>query len=83
MRVLPGSGTAPEGTIPIPATLTEVSFIGREMEVFATTEAGEHLKAVSRPDPEVIGRTHGSPITFAAQRDDLIFFAPGETGSRI
>jgi iron(III) transport system ATP-binding protein len=83
LRVIPGGSTAPEGAIAIPATLREVSFIGREMEVFATTPAGESLKAVAHPDPSVIERPPGSPITFAAPRTELFFFAEGETGARI
>ena len=83
LQVLGEGDTAPARGITIPAKLDEVSFIGREMEVFATTESGEKLKAVSRPDPRVIGRSHGSPISFAANLEDLNFFSDGETAARI
>ena len=83
LAVMTDDQAVPPTAIAIPATLDEVSFIGREMEVFATTEGGERLKAVSRPDPEVIARPQGAGIVLAAPRDDLIFFAKGETGARI
>jgi iron(III) transport system ATP-binding protein len=83
LMVVPEGHVAPEGSLAVPARLREVSFVGREMEVFATTIAGETLKAVARPDPAVIAMEPGSPITFAARRDDLLFFRGGETGGRI
>ncbi|EAR52751.1 hypothetical protein OG2516_00954 [Oceanicola granulosus HTCC2516] len=73
----------PEGAIAIPATLREVSFIGREMEVFVTTDAGEEIKAVSRPDPAIIAQPEGARVTVATPRDGLIFFADSVTGGRI
>jgi len=77
------AGDAGAGQIGIPARLREVSFIGREMEVFGTTEAGEELKSVARPDPAVINLAPGSPITFVADRGDLIFFEDSVTGARL
>ncbi len=79
---LPGS-PAPEGHVAIPATLRQVSFIGREMEVFTTTDDGEEIKVVSRPDPEVIALRQGSVVIVSARREELIFFEDSETGARI
>ena len=75
--------TPSDAGITIPATLREVSFIGREMEIFAVTRTGEPLKAVSRPDPGVIGMDQGSPIAFAVRSEDLLFFEDRDTGARI
>lgn len=83
LHVSPGQATASPETIAIPARLREVSFIGREMEVFATTDTGEELKAVARPDPAVVALEEGSTITFSAARDDLLFFEDSETGRRV
>ncbi len=75
--------TPSDAGITIPATLREVSFIGREMEIFAVTQTGEPLKAVSRPDPGVIGMVQGDPIAFAVRSEDLLFFEDRDTGARI
>ncbi len=83
LQVFTGDGTAPSSSIAIPAKIQEVSFIGREMEVFGITAEGERLKVVSRPDPKVINLPPGSPVIFAAPRDELILFAEGETGARL
>ena len=83
LRVHPGTAPAGEGEVAIPATLTGVSFIGREMEVFAATAAGDTLKAVARPDPAVIDLSPGSAITLTAARGDLIFFEDSPTGERL
>lgn len=82
LHVQPGRDGAGDD-IAIPATLKEVSFVGREMEVFATTQAGETLKAVARPDPDVIALPAGSPVTLSVARSDLIFFEDSATGERL
>lgn len=71
------------GDIRIPATLREVSFIGREMEVFGLTATGEHLKAVARPDPAIINLPPGSEVLFSVAPANLSFFAAGDIGERV
>jgi iron(III) transport system ATP-binding protein len=92
LRVSPGHAEPAPGEIAIPARLRDVSFIGREMEVFAETggagtdtgaEPGETLKAMARPDPAVVALEEGSPVTFRAARGDLLFFEDSETGRRL
>ena len=83
LYVAGAKATPSDAGITIPATLLEVSFIGREMEVFALTQTGEPLKAVSRPDPGVIGMAQGDPIAFAVRSEDLLFFEDRDTGARI
>jgi iron(III) transport system ATP-binding protein len=83
LTVLPGGVAGRPEAVNIPATLVDVSFIGREMEVFAQTDAGETLKAVARPDPAVIALPRGSAVSFTAAREDLIFFEDSETGARL
>ncbi len=83
LRAIPGAAAPGADEIAIPAILREVSFIGREMEVFATTEAGENLKALARPDPAVINLPHGSALTFLVNRADLSFYEDSQTGARL
>jgi iron(III) transport system ATP-binding protein len=84
LTILPARDGAPaEGHIVIPATIADVSFVGREMEVFARTEAGETIKAVARPDPAIIGLPRGSAVSVTVARAELIFFEDSETGARL
>ncbi|WP_223423964.1 ABC transporter ATP-binding protein [Tateyamaria pelophila] len=83
MHVQAGEAAASADRVAIPASIKEVSFIGREMEVFAITKSGEILKSVDRPDPAIIGLTPGSPVTLTAPRNEIIFFEDSETGERL
>jgi iron(III) transport system ATP-binding protein len=83
LDISPGHSRAGTGRVAIPARLREVSFIGREMEVFGVTAEGEELKAVARPDPLIVALPIDSPITFDARLDNLMFFESGELGARV
>ena len=83
LQVAPGSVTASDGEIAFPGTLSDVSFVGREMEVITTTESGELLKSLARPDPAVIELAQGSAVTLLVKRSDLAFFEDSETGGRV
>jgi len=83
LRVRIGEVAPGQHEITIPATLRDVSFIGREMEIFATTAAGETIKVVARPDPAVIRLAVGSEIMLTFGRDDLLFFEDTPTGRRL
>ncbi|ABG33478.1 ABC transporter ATP-binding protein [Roseobacter denitrificans] len=83
LRVTPGTVAATETEIAVPARLSDVSFVGREMEVIATTEQGETVKSLARPDPAIIALAPGSPVTICAKRSDLAFFEAPECGGRI
>lgn len=81
--VVPGKAAPIEGDIAIPATLTDVSFVGREMEVITTTHSGERLKSLARPDPAVITLALGSDVTLMVKPSDLDFFEDSEIGGRV
>ncbi|WP_298963905.1 ABC transporter ATP-binding protein [uncultured Roseibium sp.] len=85
ITVVPGKGSSasdrPE--ISIPVRIKEVSFIGREMEVFGVTEHGETLKSVSRSDPSVIDLPLDSDAQFCIERHNLSFFEKEPLGGRI
>lgn len=83
LHVHAGEVSVAEDEVAIPATLTGVSFIGREMEVLARTEAMEVIRSLARPDPAVIGLDLGSAVTVRARRRDLAFFEDSETGRRL
>lgn len=83
LSVKPGAVAASAGEIAIPATLSDVSFVGREMEVIAVTEGGETFKSLARPDPAIIELTQGSLVTLLARRSDLAFFEASEAGGRV
>ncbi|SDK87414.1 ABC transporter ATP-binding protein [Aliiruegeria lutimaris] len=83
LRVAPGEVQAAEDEVSIPAKLSNVSFIGREMEVLARTDSGEVVKSLARPDPAVIALDPGSAVSMCVRRDDLAFFEDSETGRRL
>ena len=83
LSVQPPNAEESDATVAIPGVLEEVSFIGREMEVFGRTRTGETLKAISRPDRSVIDLPRGSAVTFTAARSDLTFFEDSDTGVRV
>jgi iron(III) transport system ATP-binding protein len=78
---LPASPTNTE--ISIPVRIKEVSFVGREMEIFAITDNGEALKAVGRSDPKIIALPIDSPARFCVERKNLSFFKDDELGERV
>ena len=69
--------------ISIPVQIKEVSFLGREMEIFATTDNGEALKAVGRSDSQVIALPIESRAWFCVERKNLSFFEDNELGERV
>jgi iron(III) transport system ATP-binding protein len=69
--------------ISIPVQITEVSFLGREMEIFAITDNGEALKAVGRSDSKLIALPIGGRAWFCVERENLSFFKNNELGERV
>jgi iron(III) transport system ATP-binding protein len=82
-RVVTGSDAVAGDEIALSGTIRDISFIGREMEVFGQTDAGEPVKVVSRPDPAVIALPEGAAVRFVVRRDDLSFFADTDTGAQL
>ena len=83
LRVIAGHEGAAPGAVALAAHLREISFIGREMEVFGTTAGGDEVRALARPDPAILALAPGSAITFGARREDLLFFEDGANGRLI
>lgn len=80
MTVSAGSGA---GEVSVPATVSLVSFIGREAEVHGRTADGTEVKAIVRPTEEILGLTEGAAVTFGFNRDDVLIFENHETGRRL
>ncbi len=83
VSVRAGVAASGDSEILIPAKLSEVSFIGREMEVFVKTNAGDTIKALARPDPTIINLSHGADVTLSLRAQDLSFFEDSVTGARL
>ena len=71
------------GTIMVPVTIEQISFIGREMEIHGRTETDEVIKAVSRPDEAVLNQKEGGKLTFAFPQKEVMLFIDKETGRRL
>jgi iron(III) transport system ATP-binding protein len=83
LRVLIAGEEAREDEIVIDGRVDDISFIGREMEVFGKTTAGETIKILARPDEAIIALPRGEAARFAASRHDLSLFAEGPVGARL
>ena len=53
------------------------------MEIFATTDNGEAIKAVGRSDSNVIALPVDSRAWFCVERQNLSFFKDSELGERV
>lgn len=83
LSVRPGTVSPADNQIAIPAKLSDVSFVGREMELIAITDKGEILKSLARPDPVIIELPQNSSVTLLVNRSDLAFFEGSDAGGRI
>lgn len=83
IRIRFDGSTIEDGTIAIPGTITQISFIGREMEVHGLTETNEVLKVVSRPEAQIMEHGTGAKVQFVFKRDDVILFEDTENGQRL
>lgn len=64
-------------------TATQISFIGREIEIHGRTELGEDVRAILRPTLPLLSLAPGDPVTFAFDRASAKLFENGETGRRL
>lgn len=83
IRVLPAGSPTLDDDILVTARIREVSFTGREMEIYLKTNDGEQIKAVSRPDPYIIGLPLNTPVTLAIHPNNVSFFVDQGDGVRI
>ncbi|MGJ8583424.1 MAG: ABC transporter ATP-binding protein [Marinosulfonomonas sp.] len=83
LTVKPDAVAPAADEVAIAAKLSDVSFVGREMEVIAITDYGETLKSLARPNPDIIKLAQGSTVTLLVKRSDLAFFEDSDAGGRI
>lgn len=79
---------SPDGTdtgrdITVAARITQISFIGREIEVVAIDSAGSEIRAILRPSPELLTLKVDDQAGFGFDRADVQIFEDSETGRRL
>ena len=67
----------------MPVVIQEVSYVGREIEVFGQTTNGEVIKAIGRPDAELITLATSDEVVFRTKKEKVLFFVDEHFGVRI
>ena len=67
----------------VPVVIQEVSYVGREIEVYGQTSNGELIKAIGRPDAELIKLAPSDKVIFRTQKEKVLFFVDEHFGVRI
>ena len=67
----------------VPVVIQEVNYVGREIEVYGQTTNGEVIKAVGRPDAELISLAPSDKVVFRTQKEKILFFVDEHLGVRI
>ena len=85
MSILPFSAQTEDDKtkIEIPVVNQEVNYVGREIEVYGQTTNGEVVKAIGRPDAELITLAPSDKVVFSAQKEKILFFIDEHFGVRI
>lgn len=85
LEILPSSVPLDDdnSTLSVPVKIQEVSYVGREIEVFGRTSNGEVIKAIGRPNAELISLTTSDQVVFKAQKGKVLFFEDEHVGERI
>ena len=85
LNILPSSAQT-EGDktkLDVPVVIQEVSYVGREIEVYGQTTNGEVIKAIGRPDAELISLAASDKAVFRTQKEKVLFFVDEHVGGRI
>ncbi len=83
ISIVLGEEKLKKGNVSVPGAINQISFIGREMEVHATTDTGETLKIIARPDVDVLELKAGARVKFIFAKADVILFEDNENGLRL
>lgn len=85
LEILPSSAQTEDDKtkLDVPVLIREVSYVGREIEVFGQTTNGEIIKAIGRPDAELIKLLPSEKVVFRTQREKVLFFVDEHFGVRI
>jgi iron(III) transport system ATP-binding protein len=83
--ILPSSAQTEDDKtkLEVPVVIQEVSYVGREIEVYGQTSNGELIKAIGRPDAELITLAPSDKVIFRTQKEKVLFFVDEHFGVRI
>ena len=84
-EILPSSAQTEDDKtkLEVPVLVQEVSYVGREIEVYGQTTNGEVIKAIGRPDAELIALAPLDEVVFRTQKEKVLFFVDEHFGERI
>ncbi len=79
-KIVVNAAISPAG-LRLGGTVRQAMFTGRELQL--TVEVAGHglLEALTAPDAVMIGLKPGDAVQLGVRAEDLLFFAPGETGA--
>ena len=85
LEILPSSAQTEDDKtkFEVPVVIQEVSYVGREIEVFGQTTNGEVIKAIGRPDAELITLAATDEVVFRTKKEKVLFFVDEHFGVRI
>lgn len=76
-------GTKTKGYINLDARISQISFVGREIEIYVNALTGEAIKCSMRPNDEILSMAVGDSCTVAIALSDILLFEDTEMGARI
>jgi len=85
LEILPSNGQTEDDKtkLEVPVVIQEVSYVGREIVVYGQTTNGEVIKAIGRPDAELITLAPSDKVVFRTQKEKVLFFVDEHFGVRI
>jgi iron(III) transport system ATP-binding protein len=85
LEILPSSAQTEDDKtkLEVPVLVQEVSYVGREIEVYGQTTNGEVIKAIGRPDAELIALAPLDKVVFRTQKEKVLFFVDEHFGEHI
>lgn len=66
----------------VEATVEQMSFVGREVELYVRTATGEVVKSTTRPNAHTLALSVGDPTTLTFKRSQALLFENTDTGVR-
>lgn len=74
---------AKKNIVLIDVSINQISFIGREIELYASTSENETIKCITRPNKQVLDLKVGDKAVFAFDKSDALLFEDSDTGARV
>lgn len=70
-------------SVAIDVKIDQISFIGREIELHASTSEDEIIKCITRPNKQVLDLKVGDNAVLAFDKSEVLFFEDTDTGERV